>query len=34
LSEQTFTWTGSHNFVKLDPLGRQMPAHIFRVAQA
>jgi starch synthase (maltosyl-transferring) len=33
LSERIFTWQGARNFVKLDPLGPTLPAHIFRVAQ-
>jgi starch synthase (maltosyl-transferring) len=33
LSEQTFTWQGPRNFVKLDPLGPDLPAHILRIAQ-
>jgi starch synthase (maltosyl-transferring) len=32
LTDQTFHWQGGHNYVKLDP--QQMPAHVFRVAQA
>jgi starch synthase (maltosyl-transferring) len=32
LGGQTFTWKDARNFVELD--GRNLPAHIFRVAQA